>query len=153
MAAFHSVLYPGRLITLMTLTTLFAVFSFGVMMYELFARELLLIRYLAGSRAGQELGVKDPQAYARKVRGAGLRTEVQYCVWIADVSGLSPLLLLISLLPPPPCRPPLAFPSHLPSPPRYAMATGHPTIRVSLRTSGISYRWAQSMEGCRGTGH
>ncbi|KXZ48889.1 hypothetical protein GPECTOR_24g178 [Gonium pectorale] len=45
------------------------VFSFGVMMYELLARELLLVKYIGGTRAGLDLGVADPKQYAKK--GAG----------------------------------------------------------------------------------
>ncbi|GLC46571.1 hypothetical protein PLESTB_001619700 [Pleodorina starrii] len=43
------------------------VHSFGVMMYELLARDLLLVRYIGGTRAGAEIGVKDPQHFAKKV--------------------------------------------------------------------------------------
>ncbi|GLI71136.1 hypothetical protein VaNZ11_016235 [Volvox africanus] len=43
------------------------VHSFGVMMYELLARDLLLVRYIGGTRAGAELGVRDPHQYAKKV--------------------------------------------------------------------------------------
>ncbi|GIL54873.1 hypothetical protein Vafri_10566, partial [Volvox africanus] len=43
------------------------VYSFGVMMYELLARDMLLVRYIGGTRAGAELGVRDPHQYAKKV--------------------------------------------------------------------------------------
>ncbi|PNW79504.1 hypothetical protein CHLRE_08g358200v5 [Chlamydomonas reinhardtii] len=43
------------------------VFGFGVMMYELLARELLLVKYIGGTKAGQELGITNPQQYATMV--------------------------------------------------------------------------------------
>ena len=65
-------------------------------MYELLARELLLVKYIGGTKAGQELGITNPQQYATMVRrqaaegqeaeGGGRGPSVTAYVWRAGRS-------------------------------------------------------------------
>lgn len=48
------------------------VFSFGVVMYELLVRELLIITYFNTSK-GAKLGMHTPEDYAEMVGGGGWR--------------------------------------------------------------------------------